>query len=547
MNRWTIASLLLFLLLLPVASHGQGYCELKQIKVEQVTNGLLIHLPTTGLMEAWYWGNFWRFSPTKRITFILNKVRSGADSIVEIGQYPVSHLEFSRPTDLGPGEDRLNCTLVMYTPSRLTAFEDRGDVSGTMSTDIPQVMISLTQQRNELLIMVMSNRPQEPPRAQVGDGAAPQLEVSGTREKLKLHAVNTEFHTVIEAISQYTGVPIYLDDRVQQHVTAYLEDLSLARILRSLATGYGLSVSWRDEAFYLSSGKPTSGPSYWAATSRTLPLRYLSPEEAQALLPDAILSQARPNSGNQTINITGSPQIVDKIEHDLRTLDTPGYQVRVRAWIISCQGTNDKLRTLMATATGGNTQVEADSTGRMAIQLSGGDPQQILAQLHAMAQQMKMRIETTPEIAVTNGDFASLFVGKDIYYWQLAGTTLQLSSVKVGSRLDIQPRTSGEWITTYVRVDDNYLREINALGPMIIKQSINSTIRMRSGDSLLIGGLQITNQDRQHGRVLPSWMPGGELFSRQAANETMNEVWVLVQAEASQALATRQPKAEDRQ
>ncbi len=179
------AALLLWaMLLLTAPVRAQGYCGLTQITVVPVTNGLIIHLKADGLMSASYSGNVRSFALLQSFAFTLNKVRSGADAMVEIGHYPVSHLEFARPPGLAADQNLLNCTLVLYTPARLTAFSGYGDASGSAPTDKPQVMIELTAQQNELLIMVISDHSQEPPRAQTGNGATPRLAIHGTCDQI---------------------------------------------------------------------------------------------------------------------------------------------------------------------------------------------------------------------------------------------------------------------------------------------------------------------------------------------------------------------------
>ncbi len=342
--------------------------------------------------------------------------------------------------------------------------------------------------------MVMSNRPQEPPRATAGKGAAPRLEVRGTREQLSLNVVNTGFAEVMATLSQYTGVPIYVDDQVQQQVTASLRDSSLARILHTLASGYGLSLQRRDDAFYVSSGNADSAPASSDVTTLALPLHYLLPEDAPILLPDAALPSIHPDSDTQQVVINGAPPMVEKIAHDLSLLDTPAYNVRVRAWVISCQGTADTLREFSAAITSGTTLANGNSSGILQLQWAKGGANDLLLALDALAQQFDVRITSVPEIVVRNGHTANLFSGQDMYFWKLSGyptQTLNLASMQVGSHLTIRPRTAGEWITTYIEMENNYLSASNTLGTVIIlKESMNSTLRLHSGEAILFTGMQ---------------------------------------------------------
>ncbi|MHB9132847.1 MAG: type II secretion system protein GspD [Armatimonadota bacterium] len=532
MSRLALPVLLLCLLL-PVVCYGQrerSY-EIQKIEVEPLTNGLRIRIKADGPIRLQaYTGNFWRTPTIRSITFTLKNTRPGAGTFVEIGRYPASHLEFATPNTAG---DNLHCTLVFYKSVRLVLFGANLDATTWAATDLPQVMITNTKP-TEVLIHIISDRAREPERKTNGSGKS-ALRVSGDAARLTLHALNTDIQQVIDGIAQQVNALIYLDDRLSQRVTAHLEGLPLETVLNGLATGYGLSLFQRQNAYYLTRGTANNAPAYWGANRRNVALRYLAPDDARLMLPEPTLTMTRTNSDGQSLTLTGPTALLDKIEQDLTVLDQPPVHCLVQAWMVSVEGNEEQLRQVELLLSGGTTAVTANSTGTLNVTIGGQQAEKLIAALTALQKKQQVRIHTEPAIQVLNGKRATLFVGQDIYYWQIRSWgEARLASTRVGSRLTVQPQTAGEWITLFTRIEDNALQETNSLGPLILQRNVQTTMRIRSGDTLIIGGLQLASQDKQRGKAgfVPLW-PAGDLLGRHFANTTLREVFVLLRAQTS--------------
>ena len=529
MTRRFLPILILAMLWLPRLAAGQvqSYCRFQGVTVTRLTNGLRINLKADGVIEAK--SESWlRWDWSERIPFNLTNMRGGAASIVTIGKYPLSHIEFTPLPDSKDGIG-LRCTLVFVKWTWLAAFDsppDTFDDSWYTWGGVPRVMIKRTQQGDELLIMIISDKPviPEPPPI---ENAKVQLEISGTREKLTLHALNADLREVIERIAGATGETIYLSGDVSRKVTMHLENVPVGRLLGALARGYVLSLADRDGAYYLGPGLGGSAAGYWATTTRTIPLNYLSPGNARALLPDTLLSYLMPNTDARAVTVSGAPAIVDKIERDLRILDQPSYHCVMRAWIISDESSKENLYDVIAKVVGDNTSGDVNGSGEITIMRVDGQPDQVLAEIEALVRSKTMTVTAMPMIQVANGQYANLFVGNTIYYWTLPDA--ELNAVDAGTRLRVTPLTSGEWITVDYRAEDRFLREQNDLGPLILKRTLTGTIRIHTGDTLLVGGLRMDMNELRRGKLLSLKWP----FTVSAtARRTRQEVWVLLKAEA---------------
>jgi len=528
--RWLLPMLMLAILWLPrlAAGQTQSYCQFQGVTVTRVSNGLRISLKADGVIEAdsdrWMrWGWY------QRIPMNLTNMRGGAASIITIGQYPISHIEFT-PLEGAKNGVGMRCTLVFAKEAWLAAFnspQDNFDDSYYQWWDtVPRVMIKRTQQGNELLIMIISDKPVPPVPAEI-ENPKVQLDMSGTADKLTLHALNADLREVIERISDQTGKTIYLSGEIVRKVTMHLENISVERLLAALARGYALSYADREGAYYLSPGSGDSAAGYWATTMRTIPLQYLAPGDARSMLPDTLLSYITPNEDAHAVTVTGAPALVEKITRDLRAIDQPPYHCQLRAWVISDESGNDGLLDVIAKVIGGDTSVGVGGSGDIAIEHVPAEPDQLLAKIKALSTSKTMTVQAMPMIQVANGKYANLFIGNTIYYW--TEPDAQLNSVDAGTRLRVTPLTSGEWITVDYRAEDRYLRERNDLGPLVMKRTLTGTIRIHTGDTLLVGGLQMDTSELRRGKLLsPKWPFTVAVNSRRIRQQ----VWVLLKAEA---------------
>jgi len=415
----------------------QEFVDLKKIEIEQVSNAVRLRLSADGVLFAGAWPQ----GPSRRISFGLGNVRSGAPPAVEVAKYPVSHLEFSPFSWRGTGIGLIG-TVVLYRPGYVVTVKTSGGVrqfEEDLDYDGPRVLIEMTSSQDELLITVLSDRSKEPPpeRPEV-EPAAAQLEVSGGADGLSVHTVNADMHLLLERVSRLAQVQVYLDDKVDLEVTAHLESVPLARLLQTLVVGYGLSLHREGGAYFVSLSRTDTAVPFWIAETRSVPLRYVPCQQALLLLPDVLLSFVRANEKANTLVMNGPSALLDRIEQDLRVIDQPAYHCRLRAWVVSGRDVAERLQEIAARVSGGTTAWQADSSGQVRIEVAEGRTHELVTSLRRLATQRRLHIKALPVVQVKNGHQARLFVGEKIYWVQQSG----LTSVEAGSALEIEPRTA---------------------------------------------------------------------------------------------------------
>lgn len=540
-------SLAVLMLLAASACRAQlsGFCELKEVKVEPLPNAVVIHIKVTGLLNFTLsdW-DLWQteastgrsyLKPVSRVTLRLNNVRPGSASMEDVGIYPVSHLAFAVP----PGSrDSLGliCTLVLFRPAYLTYLQiPDGSWDNTANTLYagPQVMVMRTQSQDEAMIIVTSDRPYQPPPEHYG-GEHSALDIRGDRDRLSLQATNADLHVLAQTLSARTGEPIFVDDNAQRYVSACLADMPLDRMLQVLAAGYGLAVSRREGTYYVTAALPDNAASYYAGEQRRIPLRYLPAAEAPDLLPTPLLRYVHAETGTNSVIVTGSPAILDKVQRDLALLDQPAPHCRLRAWLVAAQGRDDQVREVLARFSGGTTQAEVADGQRLSLEVADEAPYSLLANLRALSARQQVRMMALPSLEVANGETAELFVGQRVYYFRLVGRRnqqLTLDSIPVGSRLFLQPRVAGDVVTATISAESSALLQHNSLGPLVQRHSVDGQVQLGSGRCVLIGGLTLSGDDRDANR-LGMGRPLTALFDENRRRGETSEVWMLVEGYA---------------
>ncbi|HBE72547.1 MAG TPA: type II and III secretion system protein, partial [candidate division Zixibacteria bacterium] len=133
--------------------------------------------------------------------------------------------------------------------------------------------------------------------------------------------------------------------------------------------------------------------------------------------------------------------------------------------------------------------------GRLRMGSLGKLPADFMLTIDALEVAGKAKVRARPRITTLNGNQANINVGWIRYYQTSSqtpqGTITQLHSIDAGITLEIVPwvAASGE-ITTEIRPTVSNLSGIGAGGlPEISRRTVNTTIRLRDGESIVIGGL----------------------------------------------------------
>ncbi len=498
---------------------------LTDVTVEKRANVLRIRLSTDGPVSLQQSSGL--TSQYKRIAFILPNSRYTVPDFINVDVFPVSHLEFA-PSPDEPQD--VMCTIVNYTEVVFAALGGQ-DYSQYASAGASRVLIS-NNSPTEILIQITLDR------SNAGKDftrTPAQCTVTGTRDSLTLKCINTKLGTVVDKLSEATQIPINLDLETEPAVSVNMENVVLERILDSIALGYGLNVAKTGQKIIVTTGVPKTGSSYALASQRTIQLQYLSSDECMKLLPQAALPMLKANEDGRSLVAAGTPMMLDKIVRDVAVIDQPSYHVNLQVTTISSDATDDVINSIDRLLFDGHTKIDLPEQG---ISVSAGktNSNDMLASLQGLLTSRVVTIKSAPGIQVINGETASLFVGQTINLIVESNGNANLTAIDAGTMLNVTPHTSSEWVNLTTKVENSFLQEENSLGPLISSQKVNTTLRIKSGDTLIIGGLRVKTEEVQREKIplaLRRFKVSADIPTKYRSNKAVRATWVLLSATTS--------------
>ncbi|MEI6430934.1 MAG: type II and III secretion system protein, partial [bacterium] len=177
------------------------------------------------------------------------------------------------------------------------------------------------------------------------------------------------------------------------------------------------------------------------------------------------------------------------------------------------------------------------NTGSFSYDTVGVLPQSFNLTLNALEKTGKARVRARPQMAVVNGKSANIFIGAQRFiqtqYNSFGQTQVRIQPVDVGVKLAVTPLTGGNGeVTTTIAPEVSNITEQDPLTglPVLSTRNANTTVRVRDGETIVIGGLTL-DQAQVINRKVP--LLGdipilGTLFRSQSKSNVKTELVVFV-------------------
>ena len=530
---------------------ASNYVRITKHKVEQLANAVRVVLEADGQLEVNANAmDFWEYDEEtdwysqkqlKRFRIDLLNARSDIGRFVDVGKYPVSHVNLSVPTEAREGVG-LNVALVLYVPGTIGKVQMNRSVNDwtQWNATMPVDMV-LSDDKRKLILTAHLEHHQDASAAKPRQASQQErLILEPTPAGSQLNALRVPFEALMREIGEQSGLRVLVSSGIDLRVTAVLPAMPAEDLVAALCRAYCLRLSLRDGVYYITSGLAADSASYWSANVRTTQLKNMSVDDALRMLPPFILRHVRADPETNTLTAFGSGELLDKIERDVAKLDNPGKQVRLKVMVVQVMEPRTYDRLMDILLQGGTSSVDLRPLeGRVSVGVTDQPLDHIRFRLQMLESDGLLRTDMQPQMLVLSGRQAKMFVGKQQFYrflkstWQ--GNELELRRVDVGLRLDTTPWTGdGRTIMLPFTIGTDSIVSRDADGlPLVARFQASGSLRVASGDSVIFGGLRLRNTYVDDSRIHPlaeAPLIGGLLKTRSVTHEN-NEVIVCLSAE----------------
>ena len=325
---------------------------------------------------------------------------------------------------------------------------------------------------------------------------------------ISLSVKDASLKEIAAALTKMSGKNVIADTKVHEPVTLQLENVSLNTALETLAAVQGLTYTENDSVILISRDDTLKKLS---AGFYTFPLNYARAEDLQKSL-SAILNTGKlaADAGSNSLLFNGSPAEARKIKETLRILDKTTQQVTLEAKVLSISQSDEKNLGIQwnwdtlpqynkeerdnASSPKNGTTNTADK-GHLRLWRRTGAQFQFSATLNALITSGKAKVLATPSLITLPGKEASIFIGSHIPVvtekHNIGESTYSTEYVDAGIKLKYTPIVSDDgYITSAVHTEVSTPTLISELkNYRINSRTTDTNVRMRNGETLVIGGL----------------------------------------------------------
>ena len=552
-------------------AHEEVFYNITSVEAKQMSNAVQIVFKADGvispdmdMLEAEFtdWRllqkNGWRFDlqttkPMEYVTIHFDKARLQVNALVPVDKYPVSHVEF---TPTGNGDSlRVDMALFLYTGSLISHVKSRywddTSVPGTDWGNNVRMEIVLGEDERSVVITVISDRLPDAPEHRTAEGlqdSDKELSIGYDGARFDVHAKNSLLSEFTRKLESVSGRRVELDPSVERLMTAELPAVSFDDLVKSVCRCYGLTTAGSpNDALVMREAVVQSGGAYSKQETQSVPLRWIRAENALRMLPNFLTRCVRVDKGSNQLVFGGSPEFTDKIRSDLALLDRPGKTVEVEASLVELSPTVDMETSLSLSYHNSTLGAAFDLPSvQFGIVRSEVSPAEFDAKLGALIESGTARVVSSAKLSALSGEKGTLFAGvnkyiqvRDRYY---ANDTVV--PVKSGMSLTVKPLVTGERIELTLTAEVSSINVIDPVTelPVMDTRNATGTFRARSGESIVVGGLD-SLQTHVEKRRLPvlGYLPIiGGLFTRTIKHREHSRLVLLLKPRiVEDAVATR--------
>lgn len=344
-------------------------------------------------------------------------------------------------------------------------------------------------------------------------------------------APGTPLVEALRALGYKSNKNLIVNGDLDGTIAMHMEDTDFDTVLRALSRSNDFSYEYFDD-------KQTVliAPTDSMSSIETFKLKHIDPETAAkqiALLTEA--DKVMADKENHTLTVSGSSSLLYQVRQELEKVDVASQQVNIQAMVVELSKGNSRNLGLSYlsnpwskdTSIGGYNGFKFSVSGQHEETLSNG------------------KVLARPNVTVFDGRKATILMGDKVPVFTSSSdstdsdssTTMTVEYKDVGVKLEVLPRINEmdkQTITLVIKPSvstiSQWVESGNNKAPQISERSAETTVRVKNGETILIGGL-LKNEEIKSIKQIPflSKIPIlGELFKLRSTEKKDTEVVIAI-------------------
>ncbi|MFH1859995.1 MAG: secretin and TonB N-terminal domain-containing protein [bacterium] len=363
-----------------------------------------------------------------------------------------------------------------------------------------------------------------------------------------IDVASAELGEVIRALSLQGGIDVVTCDYVRGQINAHISKASFEKVLALILEGTNYTFSKINNIYIIGEGVSLRPGALTFVTTEVIKINWVEASEVLTILPPVFpRDNIRLLKDQNAIVVIGTRQLIDKVSEFVRQIDKPSPQIMIEVLVVEFKKNIDNFL--------GIKEIGIKKNEHMDVSLFPGAAEPLVliydvgsvlkdkffARLEALVMEKKATVRANPRIATLNGHEASISVLTKDRYREFAKSVeadkmLPVSgqqTVESGIKLRIKP-----WVSASNEINVDISSEIsNATGkfsadslPQTSERKVQTTIRVKDGETIIIGGLIQTQSSFMEKRTpFVSRVPLiGRIFKWKSDEQQQSELVVYI-------------------
>lgn len=342
-------------------------------------------------------------------------------------------------------------------------------------------------------------------------------------------APGTPVSEAIRALGFKAGINVVINGDLKGTVSMNMDDTDFDTALRALARTNNFSYEYVDNMVLVAPEKSMK-------LMETYKLKHLDPEAVKEQLKLLVEEDnVAVNKETNSVSVSGSAAVQDRIRTKLEEVDVAQQQVNIKATVVEINNSKAREMGLSFFSDPWSKDTSVAGYNGFKFSVTGAHEENI----------GKGNVLARPNITTFDGRAAKILMGDKVPVFTSSSdsneadndATMTVEYKEVGVKLEVLPRINDEdseiitmTIKPSVSTITQWVESGNNKAPQISERSAETTLRVKSGETILLGGL-LKEEEIKNIKQIPflSKLPIlGELFKTRSIDKKDSEIVIAI-------------------